>query len=68
MPLDGAELWGSEEDGSPNREYCKYCYLNGSFVHPCMTLEKMKSHIIDRMDKERIPVDIIETAVNRLLF
>jgi putative zinc ribbon protein len=67
-PLDDPELLGSEKDNSPNREYCKYCYLNGSFVHPGMTLEQMKSQIIDRMDKESIPADIIETTVNRLPF
>jgi len=31
-----------------------------------MTLEEMRSLIIDRMEKEKIPGDIIEAAVNRL--
>jgi len=66
MPLDGPELWGTERDGSPNHEYCKYCYQNGSFTHQGMTLEKMRSRIIDRMEKEKIPADIIEAAVSRL--
>jgi len=68
MPLDAPELWGTEEDGSPNHDYCKYCYQNGSFTNPGITLEEMKSLIIDRMEKEQIPVDIIGAAVSRLTF
>jgi putative zinc ribbon protein len=68
MPMDGPELWGTEEDGSPNRDYCKYCYQNGSFRNPGITMNKMRSHIIDFMEKEKIPADIIEAAVSRLPF
>ena len=66
MPLDGPELRGIEKDGSKNPEYCKYCYSNGVFTFPGMTLEEMRSRIIERMEKENIPEDIIEAAVIRL--
>lgn len=40
MPLmDGG--YGTEADGSPSKEYCKFCYQNGAFTQPDMTLEKM---------------------------
>ena len=68
MPLDSPELWGTEMDGSGNDAYCKYCYQSGSFTDPRMTLEEMRSRIIDRMEKEKIPADIIEAAVSRLPF
>jgi len=42
MPLDNPEMSGSEKDGSQNKEYCKYCYQNGEFVNPKMTLAEMK--------------------------
>lgn len=30
MPMgDTDELYGTEKDGSKNKEYCKYCYENG---------------------------------------
>jgi hypothetical protein len=68
MPLDDPELWGTEMDGSGNHAYCKYCYQSGSFTDPGITLEEMRSRIIDRMEKEKVPADIMDAAVNRLPF
>lgn len=66
MPLDGPGLLGTEQDGSPNYEYCKFCYQNGEFTHPGITLEEMKERMIRMMDKEKLPEDILEAAINRL--
>lgn len=66
MPLDGPELWGTEKDGSKNREYCKFCYQDGAFTNPGLTLEEMKTRMISRMDADELPPDILEAAINRL--
>ena len=68
MPVDGPELWGTEKDGSGNPVYCKYCYRDGSFINPDLTLEEMRFRIIDRMEKAKIPADIVEAAVSKLPF
>lgn len=31
MPLNNPEDFGTKADGSPNMDYCHYCYENGSF-------------------------------------
>jgi hypothetical protein len=31
MPLT-EEFWGTNADGTPNWEYCKYCYVDGKFT------------------------------------
>ena len=41
MPLTDENLLGTEKDGTKNHEYCKYCYQNGSFVNPDMTVDQM---------------------------
>lgn len=41
MPLTSAEQFGTEMDGSPTREYCIYCYKDGKFEQPGMSLEGM---------------------------
>ncbi|WP_248064659.1 zinc ribbon domain-containing protein [Paenibacillus silvae] len=41
MPLTSAEQFGMEMDGSPTREYCIYCYKDGKFEQPGMSLEGM---------------------------
>jgi methionyl-tRNA synthetase len=66
MPLDDASLLGTQKDGSPCEEYCKYCYQHGEFTHPGLTLDEMKSHMIKMMDTEKLPQDILEAAVSRL--
>ena len=40
MPLT-EDLYGTNADGSLNEDYCKYCYSNGAFTAPDMTMERM---------------------------
>jgi hypothetical protein len=68
MPLDNPDLWGTEKDGSTTNEYCKYCYQNGGFTNPDLTLEEMKEHMMKIMGKDNLPEDILERAMNRLPF
>ena len=68
MPLDSHDLLGTEKDGSKNIDYCKYCYQNGHFTHPELTLNKMEKRLLKQMHKEKLPKQVIERAVNRLPF
>lgn len=31
MPMDDPALYGTDADGTPNPDYCKYCYDKGIF-------------------------------------
>lgn len=31
MPMN-EELFGTNQDGTQNKDYCKYCYLDGKFI------------------------------------
>ncbi len=66
MPLDDKALLGTEKDGSSNHEYCKYCYQQGEFTRPGLSLDEMKAGMISIMDKEKLPEDILEAAISRL--
>lgn len=66
MPLDTPDLMGTEKDGSKNHDYCIHCYRFGAFTNPGLTLEEMKLRMMGRMDKEKIPGDILEAALQRL--
>jgi hypothetical protein len=68
MPMDSPELFGTEKDGTANSDYCKYCYANGEFTNPGLTLEEMKEHMMKLMENEKLPKDIIEIAISRLPF
>ncbi|WP_018616417.1 zinc ribbon domain-containing protein [Segetibacter koreensis] len=66
MPIDNINDRGTEKDGSKSSEYCKYCYQNGAFINPDMTMEQMKSFLAAQMPKMNIQADIIEKSLNIL--
>jgi hypothetical protein len=43
MPISQKEHIGTNEDGSPNNDYCVFCYKDGSFVQD-MNLEEFIEH------------------------
>lgn len=61
MPVDLPELPGTEKDGSRSTIYCIYCYRDGEFTDPDMTMEEMKEHVIAELRK----TDATETAIAR---
>jgi hypothetical protein len=66
MPLDKPELSGTKNDGSKSQDYCIYCYQNGVFINPDMTLKEMTSLVITQMEKRKIDSKIIDMAVSSL--
>lgn len=32
MPMNDESVLGTNEDGSINQDYCKYCYTDGKFI------------------------------------
>ncbi|MEK5233264.1 effector binding domain-containing protein [Lysinibacillus sp. FSL K6-0232] len=41
MPLTTEALLGTEKGGSINKDYCRYCYQEGEFTQPTITIEEM---------------------------
>lgn len=66
MPLDNRELMGTEKDGSKNHDYCVYCYKDGAFTSPGMSLDEMKTLVKEQMEKRQIDSSIINMAISRL--
>lgn len=66
MPIDNPEDRGTEKNGSKSDMYCKYCYVDGAFTTPHMTLDQMKGMVITQMKKRNIPENIIQQALNVL--
>jgi hypothetical protein len=66
MPLDDENVLGTEGDGSKCLKYCKYCYQNGLFTDPDMTLDEMRANVVSRMQNMNLGEDLITRAVNVL--
>ena len=60
MPLEHKNDLGTNADGSLNHEYCKYCYQNGQFTDPEMTMEEMIDLTVRVMEEKRMSSDLIE--------
>ncbi|WBF52540.1 zinc ribbon domain-containing protein [Macrococcoides canis] len=43
MPLllHGEDVRGTEVDGTKSNNYCNFCYLNGTFIEPDITMDEM---------------------------
>lgn len=43
MPLNlhGEDVRGTEADGSKSIKYCSYCYKDGQFIDPDITMDEM---------------------------
>ena len=66
MPLHNDAMLGTEKDGSRNRQFCKYCYQDGSFVNPNMSLQEMTSFVKTKMQEMHIDQGIINKMVEIL--
>ncbi len=49
------ECGGTNIDGSKNKKYCSYCFRNGQFVQPDLSVEEMQSFCMEKMDELGIP-------------
>ena len=45
----GDGYFGTEADSSDSVDYCKYCYQNGSFTEPDLTLIVMINRAVEQM-------------------
>ena len=66
FPMDNMEDRGTEKNASKSDLYCKYCYQDGAFTDPGMTLERMKEIAKTEMGKQHLPDTIIQQSIDML--
>lgn len=55
MPLADASLLGTEADGALAEHFCKWCYTDGSYADPSMTMEQMVDVCVPNMTGPESP-------------
>lgn len=50
MPLTEAAHFGTKADGTPQTDYCCYCYAGGQFQQDC-TMEEMIAHCVGFLEE-----------------
>lgn len=51
MPV-GPGFYGTNKDSSENHEFCKFCFKQGRFTEPDITMDTMIARAIDNMINE----------------
>lgn len=64
MPLHGPENFGTNADGARNKEYCHYCFQDGKFTEPDITMEQMIDKCVGIMQQLNMPEAQIEQTKN----
>ncbi len=52
MPMERPTDFGTEADGSASKEFCVFCYSNGSFIEPDLTLNQMIDKVSRMLAKQ----------------
>lgn len=51
MPMERPEDFGTNADGRKNKDYCCFCFQNGDFTSPDLTMEQMIDRLVRLSDK-----------------
>jgi hypothetical protein len=54
MPLDKPEDFGTDAVGYRVNDYCHYCYVQGAFMHPDMTIDEMTDKCVDALVRRSV--------------
>ncbi len=57
MPLNKEENCGTNEDNSKTNEYCKFCFENGKFTNPDLTMNEVIEKSVQMSKKLWMPED-----------
>ncbi|QIH37997.1 hypothetical protein G7A72_03930 [Flavobacterium sp. Sr18] len=66
MPLTTEDAKGTENNGLKTNDYCRYCYEDSRFKNPDMNLEEMKNTVKMHMEKKKLPIYMVQKALNIL--
>ncbi len=58
MPMEKPEDFGTDENGFRVNNYCRFCFKNGEFINPDITLGQMTEIVVKNMiEKMNKPED-----------
>ena len=59
MPMQHDEQFGSNKNGSQNKDYCVYCYKDGAFTEPKITEQEMVDKVEGILSQMDMPKDLL---------
>lgn len=58
LPIETDEMRGTEKDGTKSLIYCQYCYVEGAYTNPDLTLSEMKEIVGDQIKSMKLPIEL----------
>ncbi len=54
MPMEKPDMFGTNTDGSKSKVYCTYCFKDGNFTEPDISMQEMIDKCVTIMDQQKI--------------
>ena len=67
MPMKSDEMFGTNEDGSKNSEYCMFCYKDGKFTFEGSFEEFVEKQVRIAMEKMNLPEEKAREMASTML-
>jgi hypothetical protein len=67
MPLRSESDLGTNANGSKNKEYCRFCFKDGQFTDPDITMEQKIDKLVSLAAKMNIPEKSARQMASNLL-
>jgi hypothetical protein len=67
MPMTKDEDFGTDEDGSKNWRYCKYCFQDGDFTDSITSKEEMIQKLVNMAGKMGKSKEEAEKMANEII-
>ena len=67
MPLHEEKNWGINKDNSKTTEYCIFCFENGEFTNPNLTMQEVIEKSIQMSTKLWVPENTAREIANNTI-
>lgn len=67
MPLRSEHDLGTNADGSKNNEYCRFCFKEGTFTDPDITMQQKIDKLVSMAVQMNIPEKSAREMASKLL-
>jgi hypothetical protein len=57
MPMNSPKMLGTNADGSKSEEFCTYCFQNGMFSAPNITVQEMIDKCVSIMTQQKVMLE-----------
>lgn len=62
MPMVWQTDFGTNSDGSRNYEFCRFCFQDGKYLDPELTVDRMIGMSTEAMQRMKLSEELIEQA------